>query len=69
MIEFLLIFLICSLWFGGKEVLKYCEQKDYEGRKFYLLVQQELDRLDKLAEETKQAERKSRNPSIWEMRN
>ena len=68
-IEFLLIFLICSIWFGGKEVLEYCEQMDYERRKFYLLVQQELDRLDKMTEETKQAERKSRNPSIWEMRN
>ena len=53
MIEFLLIFLICSLWFGGKEVLKYCEQRDYERRKFYLLVQQELDRMDKAAEDLK----------------
>ena len=69
MIEFLLIFLICLLWFGGKEVLKYCEQKDYERRKFYLLVQEELDRLDKITEETKQAERRSRNPSQWELRN
>ena len=69
MIEFLLIFLICSLWLGGKEVLKYCEQKDYERRRFYLMVAEELDRLEKITEETKQAERKSRNPSIWEMRN
>ena len=69
MIEFLLIFLICSIWFAGRELLKYCEQKDYERRKFYLLVAEELDRLEKMTEETKQAERKSRNPSIWEMRN
>jgi hypothetical protein len=69
MIEFLLIFLICSIWLGGKELLKYFEQKDYERRKFYLLVAEELDRLEKMTEETKQAERKSRNPSIWEMRN
>lgn len=53
MIEFLLIFLICSIYFGGRELLKYMAQRDYERRKFYLLVQQELDRMDKASEDLK----------------
>lgn len=69
MIETLLIFLIFTLYFGGKEFLKMMAQRDYERRKFYLLVQQDLDRMDKMAEETKQAERRSRNPSLWDLRN
>jgi len=69
MIEALLIFICLFMYFGGKELCKYLEQRDYERRKFYLLVQEELDRLDKITEETKQAERRSRNPSQWELRN
>ena len=69
MIEALLIFICFFLYFGGKELLKYMAQRDYEKRRFYLMVAEELDRMDKMAEETKQAERRSRNPSIWEMRN
>jgi hypothetical protein len=53
MVEFLLIFLICSIYFGGKELLKHMAQRDYERRKFYLLVQQELDRMDKATEDLK----------------
>lgn len=53
MVEFLLIFLICSIYFGGRELLKYMAQRDYERRKFYLLVQQELDRMDKASEDLK----------------
>jgi len=69
MIEALLIFICFFLYFGGKEFLKYMAQRDYEKRRFHLMVAEELDRLDKMVEETKQAERRSRNPSIWEMRN
>lgn len=69
MIEALLIFICFFLYFGGKALLEYMAQRDYEKRRFYLMVAEELDRLDKLTEETKQAERNSRNPSIWEMRN
>lgn len=69
MIEALLIFICFFLYFGGREFLKYMAQRDYEKRRFYLLVAEELDRLEKMTEETKQAERRSRNPSIWEMRN
>ena len=69
MIEALLIFICLFMYFGGKELCKYLEQRDYERRKFYLLVQEELDRLDKITEETKKSERRSRNPSVWEMRN
>ena len=69
MIEALLIFVCLFMYFGGKELCKYLEQRDYERRKFYLLVQEELDRLDKITEETKQAERRGRNPSQWELRN
>ena len=69
MIEALLIFICLFMYFGGKELCKYLEQRDYERRKFYLLVQEELDRLDKITEETKQAERRSRNPSQWELQN
>ena len=68
-IEAILIFVVCFLWFGGKAFLQYLEQRDYERRRFYLLVAEELDRLEKITKETKQAERRSRNPSIWEMRN
>jgi len=68
MIEFLLIFLLCSLWFGGKEVLKYLEQRDYERRKFYMLVQQDLDRMDKLIEEEKEM-KKPKRLTQWQMRN
>lgn len=56
MIEFLLIFLICSIYFGGRELLNYMAQRDYERRKFYLLVQQELDRMDKASEDLKYEE-------------
>jgi hypothetical protein len=68
MIEFLLIFLICSIWFGGREILKYCEQKDYERRKFYLLVAEELDRLEKMAEDQKELSKPNRMTQ-WQMRN
>jgi len=68
MIEFLLIFLISSIWFGGKELLKYLEQRDYERRKFYLLVQQDLDRMDKLIEEEKEIKKPNRLTQ-WQMRN
>ena len=33
------------------------------------MVAEELDRLEKITEENKQTERRSRNPSIWQMRN
>lgn len=68
MIEFLLIFLICSIWFGGKELIKYLEQKDYERRKFYLLVAEELDRLEKMTEEQKKLS-KPKRITQWQMRN
>ena len=68
MIEFLLIFLISSIWFGGKELLKYLEQRDYERRKFYLLVQQDLERMDKLIEEEKEMKKPNRLTQ-WQMRN
>ena len=68
MIEFLLIFLICSIWFGGKELLKFMEQRDYERRKFYLLVAEELDRMEKMAEEQKEMSKPNRITQ-WQMRN
>jgi hypothetical protein len=64
MIEALLIFICCFLYFGGKAFLEYLQQRDYERRRFYLLVAEELDRLDKMTDE-----RRSRNPSIWDLRN
>ena len=69
MIEALLIFLCLFAYFGAKELCKYLDHRDYERRRFYLMVAEELDRLDKMTEETKQAEKRSRNPSAWEMRN
>lgn len=69
MIEALLIFICFFLYFGGKALLEYLGQRDYERRKFYLLVAEELDRLDKITEETKQAERRTKNPSLWDLRN
>ena len=69
MIEALLIFLCLFTYFGAKELCKYLDQREYERRRFYLLVAEELDRLEKATEETKQSEARSRNPSIWEMRN
>ena len=69
MIGALLIFLCFFTYFGSKEVVKYLGQRDYERRRFYLMVAEELDRLEKMTEETKQAERRSRNPSLWELRN
>lgn len=69
MIEALLIFLCFFTYFGSKEIVKYLGQRDYERRRFYLMVAEELDRLEKVTEETKHAEIKARNPSIWEMRN
>ena len=68
-IEALLIFICCFLYFAGKAFLEYLQQRDYERRKFYLHVAEELDRLEKMTEETKQAERRSRNPSVWDLRN
>lgn len=69
MIEALLIFIVLFIFFGGRELCKYLEQRDYERRRFYLMVSAELDRLEKSNEENRQAEAKGRNPSIWEMRN
>lgn len=69
MIEALLIFIVMFIFFGGYELCKYLGQRDYERRRFYLMVAEELDRLEKIAEETKRFEYKSRNPSEWEMRN
>ena len=68
MIEFLLIFLISSIWFGGKELIKYLEQRDYERRKFYLLVAEELDRMEKMTEEQKELS-KPKRITQWQMRN
>ena len=68
-IEVLLIFICCLLYFGGKAFLEHQQQRDYERRRFHLFVAEELDRLEKMTEETKQAERRSRNPSTWELRN
>jgi hypothetical protein len=69
MIEVLLIFICCFLYFGGKAFVEYLGQREYERRKFYLLVAEELDRLEKMTEETKQAERRTKNPSLWDLRN
>lgn len=68
MIEFLLIFLICSIYFGGKELLKYMGQRDYERRRFYLLVAEELDRMEKMTEEQKELG-KPKRITQWQMRN
>ena len=68
MIEFLLIFLICSIYFGGKELLKYMGQRDYERRRFYLLVAEELDRLEKMTEDQKELSKTNRTTQ-WQMRN
>lgn len=69
MIVALLIFLCLFAYFGAKELCKYLDQREYEKRRFYLMVAEELDRLGKATEETKQSETRSRNPSLWEMRN
>lgn len=69
MIECLLIALLCFIYFGGREFLKYMEQRDYERRRFYLMVAEELDRMDKAEKETKLIQRKSLNPSPWDLRN
>jgi len=53
MVEFLLIFLIFSLYFGGRELLKMMAQRDYERKRFHLMVQAELDRMDKATEDLK----------------
>lgn len=67
----LCIFLFVGIvfWRACHLIGKGIEQADYERRRMFLMMAEELDRLDKLTEETKQAERRSRNPSIWEMRN
>lgn len=69
MIEALLIFLCLFSYFGAKEICKYLEQREYERRRFYLMVAEELDRLDKMNAENKEAQLRSCNPSKWEMRN
>jgi len=72
MIFALLFFMFCIAYGiskAGKGLVEYLEQKEYDRKRFYLLVQAELDRLEKMTEETKQVERRSRNPSAWEMRN
>ena len=68
MIEALLIFIICFLWFGGKAFIQYLEQRDYERRKFYLLVAEELDRMEKMTEEQKELS-KPKRITQWQMRN
>jgi hypothetical protein len=68
MIEALLIFICCFLYFGGKAFLEYLQQRDYERRKFYLLVAEELDRMDKIAEDQKEMN-KPKRITQWQMRN
>lgn len=69
MIEFLLIFLICSIWFGGKELLKFLEQRDYERTRFRLMVAEELDRLAKITEEQEESLKQKNRITQWQMRN
>lgn len=66
---FIFLFVGIVFWRACTIIARQVEQANYERQRMFLMVAEELDRLDKLAEETKQAERKSRNPSIWEMRN
>ena len=75
-IEASLVTLVCILLFVGivfwracYQIAKAIEQGEYERRRFRLMVAEELDRLDKMVAETKQAERRGRNPSQWELRN
>ena len=65
----ILLFVGIVFWRACYQFAKAVEQSEYERRRFRLMVAEELDRLDKMVVETKQAERRSRNPSQWELRN
>lgn len=51
MIELLLIFLVCFCYFGVKKIIETIEQQAYERRRFYLMVQAELDSMDKISKD------------------
>ena len=65
----ILFFIGIVVWRGCHQFAKAIEQDNYEKQRFRLLVAEELDRLDKMMQEAQQAERRSKNPSLWEMRN
>jgi len=65
----IIVFIGIVFWRACYQIGKAIEQSEYERRRFRLMVAEELDRLDKMVAETKQEERRSRNPSLWEMRN
>lgn len=65
----ILLFVGVVFWRACHQIAKAIEQSEYERRRFRLMVAEELDRLDKMVAETKQEERRSRNPNLWEMRN
>lgn len=51
MIELMLIFLGCFCYFGIKKIMEIVEQQAYERRRFYLMVQAELDNMDKISKD------------------
>ena len=51
MIETLIIFACCFTYFGIKKLIQTIEQQAYERRRFYLMVQAELDNMDKVSKD------------------
>lgn len=51
MIEALIIFACCFSYFGIKKLIERIEQQAYERRRFYLMVQAELDNMDKISKD------------------
>lgn len=49
MIEFLLIFIGLLIYFSLKKLIVFLDQQAYEKRRFYLMVQAELDNMDKVS--------------------
>lgn len=68
MIYFIIFFCSFLVLRGLSKMAKAIEQAEYEKRRFYLLVAEELDRLDKIAKEQSEFT-KPRKATQWELRN
>lgn len=69
---FFLILVVIFLHYSTKAVVRYAEQREYEKKRFMLMVAEELDRMDKaIKEKEKTSSEEFIQPykNLWQMRN
>lgn len=68
MISILIIFVCCFAYAGIKKIIQAIEQQAYERRRFYLMVQAELDNMDKITKDFIET-RIKQDIKLWQGRN